>query len=466
MITMTAADIAKIVGGSLRNLSGEELISQYPVIDSRQVKNDTFFVAFEGEHFDGHDFAEAAILAGARFALVSKEVNVPSIVVADPINALAELAKHARNCLPNLKVIGITGSQGKTTTKDLLSHLLEIVAPTVAPSGNLNNEIGVPLTLLRCDENTKFCVVEMGARHLGDIAHLVEIAAPDVGVVLVVGQAHIGEFGSREIIAKTKAELIQGLSSEAIAVLGTYDEFTPHMSDGSSRKVLRFGEKSNCEIRAADIELREGRAHFDLVTPEGRQPVSLQLLGLHQISNALAAAAVATALHIPLETIAAALSTAEPGSKWRMELHDVNGLLLINDAYNANPESMAAALRTLALMSQERGGRSWAFLGKMGELGASETSSHSAIGRLVSDIGIDHLVTVGTDLFDLETTSNSSLDDQGDATTVHACAEISDATPFVEHFEAGDVVLVKASRSEQLNELAQELLNLWKAAHE
>ncbi len=466
MISMTTAQIAEIVGGSLRNLTGAELISQYPVIDSRQVNCGTFFVAFEGENFDGHDFAEAAIAAGAIFALISKEVNVPSILVNDPIAALASLAKEVRNSLPNLKVIGITGSQGKTTTKDLLSHLLEIVAPTVAPSGNLNNEIGVPLTLLRCDQNTKYCVVEMGARHLGDIAHLVEIASPDVGVVLVVGQAHIGEFGSREIIARTKAELIQGLSTKAIAVLGTYDEFTPHMSDGSSRKVLHFGEKSTCEVRAADIELREGRAHFDLVTPEGRQPVALQLLGLHQISNALAAAAVATALNIPLETIAAALSTAEPGSKWRMELHDVDGLLLINDAYNANPESMAAALRTLALMSQERGGRSWAFLGKMAELGASEAVSHSVIGRLISDIGIDHLVTVGTDLFDLDSQAMSSSADSEDATTTHPCASIADATQYAEHFEAGDVVLVKASRSEHLDDLAQELLNRWKAAHE
>ncbi len=466
MIKITAAQIAEIVGGSLHNLRGEETISQYPVIDSREATSETFFVAFTGEHADGHDFVRAAHDAGAKFALVSKAVDEPSILVKDPTIALAALATHVRNAIADLTVIGITGSQGKTTTKDLLLHLLEIVAPTVAPSGNFNNEIGVPLTLLRCDENTKYCVVEMGARHVGDISKLVEIATPDVGVVLVVGQAHIGEFGSRELIAQAKSELIRGLSSDAIAVLGTYDEFTPHMSDGSPRKVLRFGEKSNCEIRAADVELREGRAHFDLVTPEGRQPVSLQLLGLHQISNALAAAAVATALHIPLETIAAALSTAEPGSKWRMELHDVNGLLLINDAYNANPESMAAALRTLALMSQERGGRSWAFLGKMGELGASEATSHSAIGRLVSDIGIDHLVTVGTNLFDFDTSNISNVDDQGDNTAIHSCAAISDATTFVEHFEAGDVVLVKASRSEHLNDLAQELLNIWKAAHE
>jgi len=268
MIEMTTAQIAEIINGTLLNLTGSEVTNQYPVIDSRLVSNETFFVAFQGEQVDGHDFVPAAISAGANFALVSKKVDSPAILVSDPIAALSQLATYLRNTLPELKVIGITGSQGKTTTKDLLSHLLEIVAPTVAPVGNLNNEIGVPLTLLRCNENTKYCVLEMGARHTGDISHLVEIANPDVGVVLVVGQAHIGEFGSREKIAETKGELIRGLSDKATAILGTYDSFTPHMSDGSSRKVLKFGEKSDCEIRAADIELREGRAHFDLVTPE------------------------------------------------------------------------------------------------------------------------------------------------------------------------------------------------------
>lgn len=466
MIPMTAAQFASIIGGTLNNLNGDELVTQYPVIDSRQVSSETFFVAFKGENVDGHDYVGAAVAAGAKFALVSNEVKEPSVLVKDPLLALSTLAKYVRNSLSDLIVVGITGSQGKTTTKDLLSHLLEIVAPTVAPGGNLNNEIGVPLTLLRCDQRTKYCVVEMGARHVGDIAHLVDIARPDVGVVLVVGQAHIGEFGSREAIAQAKGELIKGLSEKATAVLGTYDAFTPHMSDGSPRKVLLFGEKGECDIRAADIELREGRAHFDLVTPEGRQPVSLQLLGLHQIPNALAAAAVATALHIPLETIAAALSTAEAGSKWRMELHDEQGLLLINDAYNANPESMSAALRTLALMSQERGGRSWAFLGKMGELGASETASHSAIGRLVSDIGIDHLVTIGTELFHLDTGTVPDSDALGDATTVHTCGDIGEAATLAHHFESGDVVLVKASRSEHLDQLASILLSTWKAAHE
>ncbi|MEJ6573687.1 MAG: cyanophycin synthetase, partial [Actinomycetes bacterium] len=230
-------------------------------------------------------------------------------------------------------------------------------------------------------------------------------------------------------------------------ILGTYDEFTPNMEVPEGVKRIFFGEKSKCEIRAADIEVREGRAHFDLVTPGGRAAVGLQLLGMHQISNALAAAAAATALNIPIETISAALSTAEVSSKWRMEISQVNEITLINDSYNANPESVAAALRSLALISQESGGVSWAILGKMQELGESSAAQHAAIGRLVFEIGIDNLVAVGTKdyLSDLD-----SMDDGG-ASAIHYFDTKSDAVAIVEHFAPGDVVLVKASRSGEFN---------------
>lgn len=459
MIPMSAGEIADIVHGRLHQLDPAEIITQNPSIDSRTVTVDDFFLAFVGENADGHDFAAAAISAGAKFALVSKSISGPSILVADTGIALRQLATAVRTKMAQLTVIGITGSQGKTTTKDLLHHLLLNVALTIAPAGNLNNEIGVPLTLLRCTEATKFCIVEMGARHVGDIAELVKIAQPDIGVVLNIGRAHIGEFGSRVQIAQAKGELIAGLNPGAIAILGNYDEFTPYLADAMPNRKIVFGEKGNCEVRAADVELREGRAHFDLVTPEGRKAVSLQLLGLHQISNALAVAAIATAIGIPLESIAALLSTAEPNSKWRMQLHEEAGLLLINDAYNANPDSMAAALRTLALLAQERGGLSWAFLGKMNELGESTAEEHRAIGRLVSDIGIDHLVVVGTTLF---TAGRKLSEDGGDDPTVHECESIDDALPLSDHFSSGDVVLVKASRSEHLDELAEKLLDRWR----
>jgi UDP-N-acetylmuramoyl-tripeptide--D-alanyl-D-alanine ligase len=450
MIELTLNQIAKIVDGEVINSDGTQTTSAYPVINSSRATSDTFFAAFVGSKVDGHDFIEDAIANGAQFALVSKDCAAPAIKVLDVRKALSDLATYVRSKLENLQVIGITGSQGKTTTKDLLKHILSVSGETVAPEESLNNELGVPLLILRCTERTKFCIVEMGARHVGDISHLARIAKPHVGVVLTVGTAHLGEFGSRELIAKAKSELITALEAGATAILGTYDEFTPKMIVPPGVKRILFGEKSTCEVRAADLEVREGRAHFDLVTPDGRAAVGLQLLGMHQVSNALAAAAVATALKIPIETISAALSTAEVSSKWRMEISQVGEITLINDSYNANPESMAAALRTLALVSQESGGVSWAILGKMQELGESSAGQHAAIGRLVSEVGIDNLVVIGNKdyLTDLD-----SMEDGG-SSDVHYFDTKSEALSIVEHFTPGDVVLVKASRSEEFNLLA------------
>ena len=448
MIKLTLNQIAQIVGGEVRNTDGLQTTSAFPVINSNQATSKTFFAAFVGANVDGHEYIAEAISNGAQFALVSKDCTAPAIKVNDVRKALRDLAIYVRNELVNLQVIGITGSQGKTTTKDLLRHILSVSGETIAPEESLNNELGVPLLILRCSETTKFCIVEMGARHLGDISYLAEIAKPHVGVVLTVGTAHLGEFGSREIIAKAKSELITALTAGGTAILGTYDEFTPNMVVPSGVKRILFGEKSKCEIRAADVEVREGRAHFDLVTPDGRAAVGLQLLGMHQISNALAAAAAATALKIPIETISAALSTAEVSSKWRMEISQIGEITLINDSYNANPESVAAALRTLALISQESGGVSWAILGKMQELGESSAAEHAAIGRLVCEIGIDNLVVVGI---------KDYLADLDGASAVHYFDTKADAMAIVEHVAPGDVVLVKASRSGEFNLLVDSI---------
>ena len=450
MIELTLNQVAVIVDGEVINSDGKQTTSAIPVINSNKATSNTFFVAFVGSNVDGHDYIEDAISNGAQFALVSKDCLAPAVKVQDVRKALSDLAIYVRSKLENLQVVGITGSQGKTTTKDLLKHILAVSGETVAPEESLNNELGVPLLILRCTKSTKYCIVEMGARHVGDISYLADIAKPHVGVVLTVGSAHLGEFGSRELIAAAKSELITSLTTGATAILGTYDEFTPKMVVPNGVKRIFFGEKSTCEVRAADVEFREGRAHFDLVTPDGRAAVGLQLLGMHQVSNALAAAAVATALKIPIETISAALSTAEVSSKWRMEISQVGEITLINDSYNANPESMAAALRTLALVSQESGGVSWAILGKMQELGESSAAEHAAIGRLVSEIGIDNLVVIGNKdyLADLR-----SIEDGG-ASEVQYFETKSDALSIVEHFTPGDVVLMKASRSEEFNLLA------------
>jgi UDP-N-acetylmuramoyl-tripeptide--D-alanyl-D-alanine ligase len=383
------------------------------------------------------------------FSLTTHRIDGPCIVVDDVLTALSVLASFVRKRLTELTVIGITGSQGKTSTKDLLSHMLSVVGPTVSPAGSFNNDLGLPITLLQCDERTKFCILEMGARHKGDIARLCEIAQPNIGIVLVVGTAHLGEFGSVQAIAETKSELIQSLGAEGIAILGSYDQYTPAMALLHEGRTVIFGSAQ--EVRATDVEIREGCPHFDLVTPAGRDAVGMRLVGEHQISNALAVAAVGTALELPIELIASSLSTAENASKWRMELHDVFGLLIINDSYNANPESMAAAMRSLVLFAQERGGESWAFVGKMRELGESSTAQHEAIGTLAQEIGIDHLVAIAA----------PEYGNQKGQMLIHHYESIDECLAMTDYFSAGDVVLVKASRSEGFEVLAQRLESLW-----
>ena len=454
MIAMKASEIASVVQGTLH---GEDVtVSQAAVINSSEATPDSLFLAIKGERVDGHDFVGDARTHGAVLTLSTKSVEGPHILVADVVKALGKLAQHVRSNLLNLIVIGITGSQGKTTTKELMASILSAAAPTVAPHGNFNNEIGAPLSLLHCTESTKYCIVEMGARHKGDIAHLCSIAQPNIGVVLKVGTAHLGEFGSIEAIAETKSELISSLSTDATGILGTYDAFTPKMAALHKGKNFTFGEGAECDIRATDIEVREGRAHFDLVTPEGRSAVGLRIVGLHQVANALAVASVATVLGFSLDQIASGLSTAESHAKWRMEINELPSLVLINDAYNASPEAMAAALQTLVHFAQERGGESWAFLGKMNELGESSDADHAGVGTLASELGIDHLVCIGAPQYGAKITA-------GSATTVHLCADKAEALAVAAHINPGDVAIVKASRSEKLEELADSISAHWMA---
>lgn len=450
MITLTAGEIALLVGGELF-CDKDLLVSKPPVFDSRLASHGSFFLAFKGENADGHDFAAQAYRNGAMFSLTSQRIDGPCIVVKDVLGALSTLAAFVRKRLDKLIVIGITGSQGKTSTKDLLAHLLSAVGPTVAPAGSFNNDLGLPITLLECDDRTRFCILEMGARKMGDIARLCEIAQPNIGVVLTVGTAHIGEFGSQEAIAATKGELIASLNEDGIAILGTYDEYTPKMSSLHQGQVILFGEKSDNHVRAADVETREGRPHFDLVTPAGRDAVGMRVVGAHQVSNALAVAAVGTALSLPLELIASSLSTGEISSKWRMELHESADLLIINDSYNANPESMGAALRALALFAQERGGSAWAFVGKMNELGQTQAPQSAAIGALAVELGIDHLVEINAPEYGAPV----------GAMVIHQRTDIESALDLVEFFTPGDVVLVKASRAQGFEILAESLERAW-----
>ena len=450
MLKISAAEFAKIVAGQLHEISESTMIDQTPVINSKNATKDSFFVAFVGQQVDGHNFVTEAINLGAKFALVSKPVSEPHVLVADTGKALIDLAIYIRSKLPELKIVGITGSQGKTTSKEFLHSILKLEGETVATAGNFNTDIGVPLTLLRCNEQTKFCILEMGARHSGDIAKLTKIAKPNVGVVLVVGTAHIGEFGSVEAIAKTKAELITNLPANSTAVLGSYDIYTPKMADSLELKKVLFGVNQN--VRAADLEMHGGYAHFDLVTPAGRNPVSLQVLGEHQVPNALAAAAAAFALGVVNENIAVGLTTAILDSKWRMQIEEIKGIHLIHDYYNANPESMKAALKTLILLSQESGGASWAILGKMHELGATESDGHKEVTAFSREIGVDHLLAVATDLYqDVQNQSDS------EHMLLHNCPNPESVLQLVDNLSSGDVILLKASRSERFEDLANAI---------
>jgi UDP-N-acetylmuramoyl-tripeptide--D-alanyl-D-alanine ligase len=454
MIPLSAREISVIVKGALHG-EPNVIVSMPAVFDSREAKNGSLFLALVGDNQDGHDFVEAAIGNGAVLTFSTRNVKGNHVVVSDVIEAVSLLAQFVRSKLSDMTVIGITGSQGKTSTKDLLRSICSASGKTVAPMASYNNELGVPLTLLQCNEQTQYCIIEMGARHKGDITKLCSVVKPDIGVVLRVGNAHIGEFGSQDAIAQTKSELIQSLSSDGVAILGSYDKFTIAMKALHKGKTLTFGENQSDDVRAADIETREGRAHFDLVTPQGRDAVGLRLIGTHHVSNALAAAAVATSLGIPIEVIAGALSTAEISSKWRMELHELDGLMLINDSYNANPESMAAALRTLLLFAQERGGESWAFVGKMHELGESSATHHLDIGTLAQEIGIDHCVAIATPEYAPVSGGNASM-------TFHNLATIENAIEFSSYINQGDVVLVKASRAEHFELLADGIEKAWK----
>jgi UDP-N-acetylmuramoyl-tripeptide--D-alanyl-D-alanine ligase len=454
MIPLSLSEIARVVNGRVLNATGSEVVTAPAFIDTREILPGGIFVALLGEHLDGHEFARDAIQRGAVAALVTREVDLPSVLVSDAVIALQHLAAHVRSSLPNLKTIGITGSQGKTTTKDLLFAVLSSVAPTVAPPGNLNNELGVPLTLLRCTEDTRFCVVEMGARHQGDISALANIAQVDVGAVLNIGTAHVGEFGSELALASAKGELIAAIKPEGVAVLGSYDAATKALGGIAKCRVIRFGQTPEADVRGEGVSLAQGKASFRLAFGDQSEQVQLNYYGRHQVANALAAAAIAIELGIELSAISKALSSAVPMSRWRMEarLRASDGVTIINDAYNANPESMAAAIELLAEWAQNDERSSWAVLGQMHELGASSDQAHQLIGRLVAQRGINHLLVVGSGADEI---LNGALGMAG----AKSVADTASALRYLnEQIEPGALVLVKASRAEGLETLVHGLM--------
>ncbi|NJP44853.1 UDP-N-acetylmuramoyl-tripeptide--D-alanyl-D-alanine ligase [Actinacidiphila epipremni] len=464
MIPLSLAEVARAVGGSTHDIPDDALTVTGPVVhDSREVVPGALFVAFAGERVDGHDFAPGAVAAGAVAVLAARPLGVPAIVVDDVQAALGALARHVIERL-GTTVVALTGSAGKTSTKDMLAQLLERLGPTVYTPGSLNNEIGLPLTALRADEGTRHLVLEMGARGIGHIAYLTGLTPPRIGMVLNVGSAHIGEFGGKEQIAQAKGEMVESLPDAhagGVAVLNADDPLVRAMADRTKARVVLFGESEQADVRATGVHLNDrGQAVFALRTPTGCADVTLRLYGEHHVSNALAAAAVASELGMPAGEIASALSESEPLSHWRMEVTErPDGVTVVNDAYNANPESMRAALRALAAMGRSahtRGGRTWAVLGKMAELGGEALAEHDAVGRLAVRLNISKLVCVGG-----QEAAWLQMGAYNEGSWGEESVHVSDAEAAIDLLRAelrpGDVVLVKASRSVGLEAVALAL---------
>lgn len=458
MIALSLAEIAAVVGGQTYDIPDPAVQVTGPVVrDSREVESGSLFVAFVGERVDGHDFAEAVIEAGAVAVLASRPVGVPAIVVPDVQAALGALARHVVERL-GATLVALTGSAGKTSTKDLIAQVLRSKAPTVFTPGSLNNEIGLPLTALSATEETRFLVLEMGARGIGHIRYLADLTPPKIGLVLNVGTAHIGEFGSREQIAQAKGELVEGLPEDGTAVLNADDPLVRAMASRTKARVILFGESDEADVRAENVRLTEsGQPSFSLRTPSGCSDVTMRLYGEHHVSNALAAAAVAHELGMSADEIALALSEAGSLSRWRMEVTErPDGVTVVNDAYNANPESMRAALRALAAMGKGR--RTWAVLGQMAELGDEALAEHDAVGRLAVRLNVSKLVAVGG-----REASWLQLGAYNEGSWGEESVHVSDAQAAVDllrsELRPGDVVLVKASRSVGLERVAQALLD-------
>lgn len=454
MIPTTLRDIATVVGGSLAGGADPDAVVGGAVsLDSRSMVPGGLYVALVGERVDGHDFAEEAVLSGGAVAvLASKVVSVPSIIVEDPVVALGLLARSVVDRLPDLTIVGITGSSGKTSTKDLLAAVLRASLNVVAPLGSMNNEIGLPLTLLRADAATDVIVAEMGARGVGHIATLTAIAPPRIGVILNIGTAHLGEFGDLAGVALAKGELVESLPAAdagGVAVLNADDAFARAMAVRTSARVVLAGRSADADVRASDVTLLDGaRPAFTVTTAEGTARVELSYVGEHHVANAVAAAAVARELGLDLAAIARGLSDATPSSPSRMAVVDrADGVTVIDDAYNASPDSVRAALH--ALVGLAAGRRTWAVLGEMRELGEASEREHEAIGKLASSLNVDRVVVVGDGAKPiLVGTQGVWVPDIAEAVAL-----------LTDELRPGDVVLVKASHSIGLERVAEALLS-------
>ena len=505
MIDLTVAQIAEIVGGTLADISPQAAaglrVTGTIEFDSRAVGPGGLFLALPGAHADGHDYAGAAAAAGAAAVLAARPVGVPAIVVpraqwaeradgglagvlehdtdgsgAAVLAALAKLAKAvaAELVAGGLTIIGITGSSGKTSTKDLVKAVLEPLGEVVAPPGSFNNELGHPWTVLRATRRTDYLVLEMSARHPGNIAALAQIAQPAIGVVLNVGTAHLGEFGSREAIARTKSELPQSVPPSGAVILNVDDPVVAAMARVTEATVVRVSRSSRTDSGPSDVwadgvSLDElARPRFTLHAMDSAVEVQLGVYGDHQVANALCAAAVALQCGATVKQVAAALAQAGPVSRHRMHVTTrADGVTVIDDAYNANPDSMRAGLQALAWIAHGHGSgaaekrRSWAVLGEMAELGEDAVAEHDRVGRLAVRLDVSRLVVVGSGRSMSAMHHAAVMEGSWGASGDRGAVIVADADAALALLRAevqpGDVVLVKASNAAGLGALADAL---------
>lgn len=467
MIAMTLGEIASAISGMLipGGARPDAVITGLSRTDSREVEAGDVFFAKPGEVTDGHLFVPQAIEAGAALLVVDHQLNtsVPQIVVADTVIALGALATAViarATSAGRLKIVGVTGSNGKTTTKNLLRAILSPLGATIAARESFNNEVGAPLTMLEVDEDTDYLVAEMGASRRGDIARLVAMARPDVGVVLTVGLAHAGEFGGIEATLAAKTEMVTDLLPGATAVLNRDDPRVASMADKTRAHILWFGLGDGADVRARDIHISSAGTHFVLSLPNGRShAVTFRVLGEHHVMNALAAAAAAHCLGVPIESIVFGLESVTRAERWRMEvLGGERGVTIINDAYNASPDSMAAALKTLAQVA-EPGARTVAVLGEMTELGDLTGEEHDRIGLLAVRLNIGALVVVGPGARRMHISAIREGSWDGESVYVDTPDEAYDLLSTT--LKSGDVVLVKSSNASSLRFLGDRLGELF-----
>jgi UDP-N-acetylmuramoyl-tripeptide--D-alanyl-D-alanine ligase len=469
MIALTLAEIAGAVHGVLRldgsGLTPQSVINGSVHTDSRETAPGSIFVAKPGDETDGHLFAPSALERGAALLIVEHRLDLPvaQIVVADSVVALGDLAAEvvARvRSTGRLKIIGVTGSNGKTTTKNLLRAVLERVGPTVAARASFNNEVGAPLTMLELTADTEFLVAEMGASGVGEIARLIRLARPDIGIVLKVGLAHAGEFGGIEATVTAKTEMVTELVETDVAVLNADDPRVAGMAAETRARIVWFGQYGDEGVRATDVHASASGTTFTLRLASGEtRPVTFRVLGEHHVMNALAAAAAAEVLGVAIDDIVSALESVQTAERWRMEvLGGRDGVTVINDAYNASPDSMTAALKTLAQIATP-GQRTIAVLGEMSELGELSGEEHDRVGLLAVRLNISQLIVVGRAArrMHISTINEGSWD--GESAFVDTQDEAFEL--LRNSVQPGDTLLIKSSNSAGLRFLGDRLGELY-----